>query len=214
MNQLQPYRPTGNILNLRRSPKRSPATILGFGIVGIMWLMMFFFGFSRFDGGVSVFLLFGLLVVGSIGIPILMNFGWQALVNTRLGQAELRVNNSSIRRGAELQCEFIQPVKGRVAINDARIQLVLHEWVKYRQGTNTHTKTHSEVIDEILFDSQQKNSGEQIWLQAQFHIPENAMHNINYSYNRLQWLIVVKVNIPAWPDFYEEYTLDFKADTL
>ncbi|MDQ7026382.1 MAG: hypothetical protein Q9P01_12490 [Anaerolineae bacterium] len=212
MYQLQPYRPIGNLFNLRRGSKRSPAMILSIGLIMVMWPLVFFFGFLRSDGGASVFLLFGLTAVGTIAIPILINFGWQALVNTRLGQAELRVNNDRIYRGEELRCEFIQPVKGRVAIRDATIQLVLHEWVKYRQGTSTYTKTHNEVIDEMVFEGEQKNSGEQIWLQTQFRIPQNAMHNINYSNNRLQWLVVVKVNIPAFPDYYEEFALDFKAD--
>ena len=212
MYHLQPYRPSGTLFNLRRSPKRSPAIIVSIALIGILWFAMFSFGFSSMSGGASFFLMFGVLAVGTIAIPMFFTYGWQAIVNSRLGEAQVGVDNPRIYRGAEIACEFIQPVKSRVAVRNAHIQLVLHEWVKYQQGTDTYTKTHNEVIDEIVFEEQAKNSGEEIWLQARFRIPENAMHNLNYSHNRLQWLIIVKVDIPSFPDYYEEFALDFRAE--
>jgi hypothetical protein len=211
MYHLQPYRPTGSFFNMRRTPKRSPATIVSIALIGILWFGMFTYGFNAMNGA-SIFLTFGLLVAGTIAIPLFFTFGWQAIVNSRLGEAQVRIDNPHIYRGAEITCEFIQPVKSRVAVRNARMQLILHEWVQYQQGTDTYTKTHNQVIDEISFEGQTKNGGEEIWLQARFHIPTNAMHNINYSYNRLQWLLVVTVDIPSFPDFYEEYTLDFRAE--
>jgi hypothetical protein len=211
MYSLQPYRPSGTLLNMRSMPKRSPATYIAGGLVIAMWLAAFFFGFPRLQGFTFVLLIVG-LVVATIAVPAGVIYSWQALVNTRLGEPLFRVNTSQIRRGTELQCEFVQPVKGRVAINDARIQLVLHEWVKYTEGTNTYTKTHTEVVDEMVFDGQQKNTGEEIWLQANFRIPSHATHNFSYSNNRLQWLLIVTVSIPSWPDYYEEYALEFPAD--
>jgi hypothetical protein len=211
MYDLQPYRFSGNLLDLRNIPKRSPAAILSVVFVIAIWVAAFLFGFP-YLGGVTIFLLIGVLIVATIGVPIGIHVGWQALVNSRLGEPQFRVNTSRIQRGTELQCEFVQPVKGQVAIKDARLQLVIHEWVQYTQGTNTYIKTENQVIDEMVFAGQQKQAGDEIRLQANFRIPDNAVHNFTYSNNRLQWLLIVNVSVTAWPDFYEEYALDFPVD--
>jgi hypothetical protein len=211
MIELEPYRSPNSFFNLRRVPNRSSAMIALFVAMGIAWFGIVIFAMSYFDGGAGVFVLFFLSAVLLIAIPVALTFGMQFMVNMRLGKSELRCDKRVIYRGADLSVEFTQPVKSRIMMRGAKIQLVRQEWVKWTQGTDTHTKTHNAIIDEIIFDGEQKHSGDTIWLQAQFQIPSSAMHNFSFERNRMQWFIAVTVDIPAFPDFYDEYALEFPA---
>jgi hypothetical protein len=179
-------------------------------LIALLWGGVFFFGFLG-SGGVSVFLWFVLLFIGTIAIPFIMRFGWQALVNTRLGEAHISANTNRIQRGIELTCRFEQPVKSQVAIQGGSLRLMRYEWVKYTQGTDTYTDTYYELIDEMVYDDYGYKAGDVIEMQAQFVIPSDAVHNFSYANNRVQWLIVASVKIVAWPDYYEEFELDFPA---
>lgn len=213
MIELTPYRPGNSGFNgFRPIPKGSPFRWLAFPLIMLWWVFMFFFWFFRVEE-TFVFICGGmiLLLAGTLGMVFLLGFLHKVLVDMRLGTPVVRASSEVIQRGDELRVVLQQPIKSQVALNRASIKLVRHEWVKYTQGTDTYTDEHDEVIDEAVMEDVVLKAGETLTMKARFFIPDDAMHNFQDDHNRIQWVILMHIDINAWPDYFDRFDLRFPA---
>ena len=148
--------------------------------------------------GIGFLLSLGLIAV--IGVKI-----WGFLIGSRLARPVMNANFAQVRRGDKLDLSFTQEVKSATRVQNMSIQLVLREWVKYTQGTNTYTDMYDHVIVEETFPEEQLERGMTLQKRATFAVPNDAMHTFQQSHNQLRWLVRVHLDIPGWIDFQELY---------
>lgn len=213
MVELAPYRPPKSGLDFFRPvPKGSPLRWMMLPLTTIWFFLAAGFMISQDNiGGPLSCILFLSIPFGWLGTFFLLGLAHKMLVDARLGTPTVHADTRILQRGGSLSIVLEQPAKNQVALSSASIQLIRHEWVKYTSGTDTVTKTHDEIIDEVQSTEQIIEAGDSLRLEANFRIPDNAMHNLSYEHNRVQWLVVIHVDIRAWPDYYDRYDLEFPA---
>ncbi len=155
-------------------------------------------------GGLFFMALFGLPFV-AIGIVLLIVALKPLIVGLKLAPPEISLSADAVRVGEELRFTYRQAFKKPVAVTRIAIVFLFRESATYRQGTDTHTATHEEVIDAAELGGQSFPAGAVFTDERPLRIPPDAMHSFSASHNRLQWFVRLHVEISGWPDIKEEY---------
>ncbi len=138
------------------------------------------------------FVLVGLALIGFVIHSLL------ALFNP---SPHLRLNPGALPLGATAELEWT--IIGAVErIAKFTLELRGQEVARYQRGTDTVTVTS--VFEKItLFEGAAPNEIRTGRVQIAF--PEFTMHTFDAPNNKIQWLIMVKGEVPRWPDINLEF---------
>lgn len=217
MQPLNPYR-SGTGIVQRNTPKGSPVGPISVTLTIVWWLASFVFVIPGVMGnfseeGFGAFLIFcGIAIIlmgGTIAINAGVRWVWHRTIDVKLGDPVLYADAVNIQRGQSLRVEYRQSFKQQSVVQSIELKLICEEWVQYTQGTDTHTATHEIVADEQTYTGGTIEAEQTIKKQARLVVPPDAMHDLDYSRNKIRWYIAVHMALKAWPDFYEKYELVF-----
>jgi hypothetical protein len=179
---------------------------IGLSIFTLVWngLTWTFVILVTHDGGIKANLCF----LSFLSIFIIIGLGTLFLA----GQSFLQLFNPTVqlalsRTPLHLGDNVI--VKWELAGRYDRVQrltIVLEgrESARYRRGTDTHTDT------KVFFRQTIADAAKQVEIvkgQKPLSIPATTMHTFDSSDNHIEWKIVVKGEIPNWPDINDEMKL-------
>lgn len=97
-------------------------------------------------------------------------------------------------------------VKGKIArVKTISITLRGQEEATYRCGTRSVTRKNTFFEDDLL--QMDMATGFQLPPSLDLSIPANSMHSFKASHNTIHWQLVIKGDIPKWPDIKDEIEL-------
>lgn len=144
------------------------------------------------------FALLGLLMIGYLV---------RAAINTLgVGPTHVEISKHPWRAGGEYEVWFSQ--SGKLTLQHLIVELVCEESVTYCQGTDTRTE-RCVVHRQTLFDRRDFMISETAPLEEQVvcRIPATAMHSFEAPNNEIQWKIMVRAEIVAWPNFERSFSI-------
>lgn len=160
-----------------------------FVIAGI--LIIYFEG-GLFIGGVFT-------IVGSVIFYKLMQ---SSIAERKLGKVKCDVLENKLSPGDDLHFSIGFEPASNITINTARVRLVGKEIAISGSGTNTTTHTHTFHSEETSILTQGSFSkGMPVRDKRRIKIPADAAPSFYVSDNRIEWKLVVDIDIPKWPDW-------------
>ena len=193
----------------RESPAAEKAlvTLLGalFVLPGGIWLLSY--SLNRSDGGQvafsAVLVLFG-LGFGVYGLVWAIRSAIRsAVVRRAFAEPILAVSQDKLRVGEEFEVTYQQRLRREAVVRSVAVRLILRETAVY-SGYDSAVHTHDETAQEFEWRTLQ---GPILSGQATFRIPDDAMHSVRGKKNRLEWLVLVQVDLASGPRFKEEYEI-------
>ncbi len=124
---------------------------------------------------------------------------------TRRAFAEpvVAASQDKLRVGEEFEVTYQQRLRREGVVRSVAVRLSLRETAVYN-GYNVEVHTHRETAQEFEWRTLQ---GPILSGQATFRIPDDAMHSFRGKKNRLEWLVLVQVDLASGPRFKEEYEI-------
>ena len=191
------------------------AGLIAIGIFGAIWngVLWFLFLpdsgiFRRGSGGLFdwIHLLFMLpfLGVGFVLIGVVI-YQWMALYNPK---AEVTITPGFPRLGGRL--DLVWRLTGRTEkLRNLEVVLEAREEATYRQGTRTSTdkKTFLKIEAASAQDAAAISEG-----RASVTLPVDTMPTFRSDNNRIIWSLIVKGEIPRWPDLKEEFVIEVQPE--
>lgn len=189
--------PEGFLLSVEMSDRKKG---IAMSIFGLVWLVFSSFMLalvirdSDYVGilFLSLFVLIGLALT-SMGLLSL----WTSL---KLHPAELILPRYPLRLGETCSVRYRRRLRNGTFNKPGKIeaQLICDEWIQYRQGTDTKTRTHSLYELELL--ERTVVTGEQ---QADYEdkivIPAEAPPAFSADHNKVRWRLLFKLKVPGVP---------------
>ena len=184
-------------------PRTSKATaFIVMLIFGLFWNGIVFFFLAqtiRKPGGIEVFLglfmipfvLVGIAMIGATIHQFLALFG---------PKVELTVSQAQVPLGGAIKVNW--KLNGKQNVTKLQIYLEGREEATYRRGTDTYTDKNTFCVLDVTDAMSQPQGGE-----GMVQIPAGTMHSFEASNNKILWQLVVKGEIPIWPNIKEEYPL-------
>jgi hypothetical protein len=152
------------------------------------------------------FPLFGLPFI-AIGAGML----WYGIVpwiaGLRVTKPEVTIDNTSVRVGDSFTVGYSQTFKHRTEVKGVKFSLLLRETARYQSGSTTTTIRHDETAAEFEYPGQSYEAGSVLAFSRSMEIPRSGMHSFQAVHNSIAWLLQVKVDIPGWPDYREEFEI-------
>ena len=151
----------------------------------------------------------------SIGLLIMMGLAsvWsfyfflrQLLSQTGIGPTRLEISQFPVRPGNQVQVVVTQP--GRVRLKLFHVSLVCIEQANFNQGTDV--RHESRTVQEIRLVRKrgiQLDPKSPLVVEAEFRVPENAMHSFRSANNKVLWRIVVHCHAKGWPRVERTYPI-------
>jgi len=120
-----------------------------------------------------------------------------------VGGTGLEITNESLRPGDPF-IGFVHQ-KGSYKIDSLSVTLICEEIAQYQQGTDTVTVRHTAFEIELFEELNLRANSRKPIAQFEGYIPKEAMHSFKASRNEIYWFFRVKADIPARPDYKEDY---------
>lgn len=137
-------------------------------------------------------------VLVGLGLICAVVYQFLALFNPRV---RIQLNTAVPQLGERIDVQWeLRGQTGR--IRKLRVYLEGREEVTYSRGTSTYTDRSVFATYEL---ASVEASGNMDLGQAQVRIPQDTMHTLNSSHNKIIWAIHVHGDIPFWPDVKEEF---------
>lgn len=155
------------------------------GIAALNWFLVLF---------LTPFVLVGLGLIAGVFYALLAVFN---------PKPTLTVNSQSVPLGGELHVRWT--VAGRVgAITRFTISLKGVEKATYQRGTTTTTDeaTFADISIVETFEEFEILEG-----SATVTIPADTMHSFAAARNQIEWSLIVKGDIPLWPDMSASFPI-------
>jgi hypothetical protein len=147
-------------------------------------------GFELFVGLFLVpFVLIGLGLIGATIYQFIAIFG---------PKVTLTVSQAEVPLGGTLNIDW--KLSGWQNVTNLQIFLEGREEATYRRGTDTYTDKNTFCVLDVT-DTMSTVT------QGSVQIPANTMHSFEALNNKILWQLVVKGQIPIWPDIKEEYAI-------
>ncbi len=158
------------------------------------------------QGNGSWFLTIFLIPFALLGLLMIVLLFRAALVTLGVGPTHVEISKHPWRAGGEYEIWFSQ--SGKLTLQHFIVELVCEESVTYRQGTDTRTE-RSIVHRQTLFERRDFviPEGEPLAEKVLCRIPPTAMHSFAAASNEIQWKIMVRADIVAWPNFERSYSV-------
>jgi hypothetical protein len=199
------------VLKPGKSRKAGFFGILFFAVIwnGIISIIAYNMLTTAFTGGgfsiellfISPFILVGLVLVGAAVRQLMLVFAPHIVVE--LGRDTLPLGGSTLLRW--------HVADARKRIDRVQIKLVGEEKATYRRGTDTITDTETfyerwlvgEPDTDAVAQSPMLEDHGDIVLQ----IPADTMHTLSANNNKIVWKLVIKAQVPRWPDPKDEHEI-------
>lgn len=122
-------------------------------------------------------LIVGLGIVLTAGLIVAVNLIFRRLLKAKVDDMVVRAN-SPVQPGEPLTVDITQTINGQVEVESIEAELLLQEWVRYQQGTDTVTKTHDHIAEAQTMPGGTYNSGSMIQQRFRFDLPSDSMHTL------------------------------------
>ncbi len=171
---------------------------------GISWFAMFQVTKElRRDGGFAWIPVIFIGLFCLIGIALVLGV-FHALFRILLvGDTPLEISAEPLKPGERGKVSLYQ--KGSFEITEIIVSLVCREKVTYSQGTRRVTSTEEVSRTEIVKQNNSRANNTGPVVEAEFLVPNNAMHSFKASNNVIEWGFEVKIDIPGKPDVNDFY---------
>ncbi len=137
------------------------------------------------------FVLVGLGLIGAAVYQFIALFG---------PKVELTVSQAAVPLGGTINVNW--KLSGKQNVTKLQIFLEGREEATYRRGTDTYTDKNTFCVLDVTDAMSSTKQG-----NASVQIPAGTMHSFEASNNKIIWQLVVKGEIPIWPDIKEEYPI-------
>jgi hypothetical protein len=178
------------------------ATFFVLLVFSLFWNVFIWFFLSQSlqkPGGFEVF--FGLFMIPFVLVGIGMAgatvYQFIAIFGPKV---ELTVSQAAVPLGGTININW--KLSGRQNVTNLKIFLEGREEATYRRGTDTYTDKNTFCVLDVSDAMSSVTQG-----NASVPIPANTMHSFEARNNKITWQLVVKGEIPVWPDIKEEYPL-------
>ncbi len=165
------------------------------GIVGVFLASAFFGKSGSFPIFMWLFLtpfiLVGIIMIGATFHQFLAMFG---------PKVELTVSQAQVPLGSSININW--KLSGRQNVTKFQIFLEGREEATYRRGTDTYTDKNTFCVLDVTNTLSSVTQGD-----ATVQIPIATMHSFEARNNKILWQLVVKGEIPIWPDIKDEYPI-------
>ena len=120
-------------------------------------------------------------------------------------KVEIALNTGAVSPGESVDIAW--EVKGNARrFRSLKIEVRGRQTAIYQRGTDTITENETFELIPIMESGQ---TDEMAFGSAVVTIPEGTMHTFDAKNNKIKWLVVVKGDIPWWPDVKE--TFEFRV---
>lgn len=155
-------------------------------------------------------IIFGALfvLVGAYGFYKLIQ---SSIAERKLGGVECLVNEHNPCAGDRINFSVSFTPKSNIKINSASVKLLGQEVAVSGSGTNRTTHTHTFHDEKIPILAQNRFSrGMPVEDRHHIVIPENAAPSFRAPDNKIEWSLVVEIDIPRWPDWVNSLSITVK----
>ncbi|MFN3168102.1 MAG: DUF3592 domain-containing protein [Phycisphaeraceae bacterium] len=150
---------------------------------------------------VSPFIIIGLVLIGVVIRKLMLVFAPRVVVE--IGRDTLPLGGSTLLRW--------HVTDARKRVDRVQIKLVGQEQATYTRGTDTITDTETfyerwlvgERNDDAVAHSPMLEDHGDIVLR----VPADTMHSLNANNNKIVWKLVIRAEVPRWPDPKDEHTI-------
>lgn len=189
--------PEGFLLSVDISDRQKG---IGLAIFGLLWTafvgVMFVFLLREADYvGVAFLSLFLVIGVCLLGIGLLHL--WRSL---KLHPAELILPKYPLRLGETCPIYYRRRLRNGTFTQSGYVEarLICDEWVQYKQGTDTRTRTHS--LYEVQLPRHTVVTGEsQADYESKIEVAAEAPPTFLAKHNRVRWRLIVQLKVPGIP---------------
>lgn len=142
------------------------------------------------------------------GVWFLVKAGRGAHGAATLGDARLELPAMPLRLGEPMPVRFTQQRSGATEITDVDATLTCQEWVRYRQGTDTVTRTH-ELLSRRLPPQPNDPVGTGGLIRGAWTltIPPELPPSFVAADNAIQWHLTIRAHLVNRPDAVARYLL-------
>ncbi len=178
-------------------------SVIALPVSCVLFITTGFLGFLAFCGA----------LIGYVGVFALAARNWETRISQLMDFPTVLATTDELALNEPLTVQYSQHFKQDTTIEVLRVQLVLREWVRYTQGTNTYTDTRDIVQDEDWRDMVAVTAGETVEREFKLRVPEHAMHTWRTADdNRIHWMLRLDVDLPGWLDYKETYNIVVKPE--
>lgn len=183
---------------------------LGFAAFWNGILSVFIVGFINEGGGVWGRLFMGLFLTPFVLVGLALLAGvvymFLTLFNPRF---EVAMSSGAVPLGGDVDIAWELAGSSR-RLRSLKLEIQGEQSATYRQGTDTRTDT--EVFEVIPICEATKRTDIEFG-SATVRIPESTMHTFEADRNKITWSVVLKGEIPWWPDVSEKFPFRVKPDS-
>ena len=205
--------PEGFLLSVSTSDRKKGIAMLIFGLVWTAFSAFILFLVARDSDYVGVFFLGLFLVAGCFCMGIGLLDLW---ISLKLYPAELVFSKYPLRLGETCLIHYRRRLRHGMFNQPGEMaaELVCDEWVQYRQGTDTKTKTH--VLYELQLPTRSIVTGEhQADYESEIAISADAPPAFSAEHNQIRWRFIVKLKVPGIPKrCHSEFYLQVAPEML
>jgi hypothetical protein len=155
-------------------------------------------------------------VMLAIGVAVAGFGGWQIffmlknkLAQQKVGAVEVEISRGQVRPGEQVECKVLLPASHARRLQNITATLKGEERVV--SGLGNHKTTHTHTIQNLVVEAGNQNglsvANDKMQFTLPLQIPANAPSTFHAPDNALHWAILVRVDIPDWPDWVREFSI-------
>lgn len=160
---------------------------------------------SLFESQFGLYMLGLYALLGNLVVPRVVTFLINRAAVMRLGRPVMRASSDRLRPGEILDLAFALRVRWDTAISHMIIGLVRREVAILTSPSPPNIPfVHEDVADKVDWPGRRLRRGDVIDERLSFKVPAD-MHSFRTKRNVIEWLVIVKIGIPKWPDLTAVY---------
>ncbi len=130
------------------------------------------------------------------------------MLASRLGKVELQTPHLVVGVGEGWPLELQFTPKKNCQINGIEVKIRCRESATAGSGTNKTTRRHT-VLEEVyvLESAAELTAGELFDQRYSVPFPETGAYSLNEGSNTIEWMVEVRIDIPAFPDWKSKQTV-------
>lgn len=152
----------------------------------------------------------------ALGLAVTAFGAWQMflmvrnkLAQRKVGAVEVQVQPDTLHPGQQLECKILLPAWHAKLLQKVTVTLKGEERVV--SGLGNHKTTHTHTIHEYAFELTNSNAvpveNHRMQFRQPLSIPATAPSTFRAPDNALHWAVRVRLYIPGWPDWVQEFPI-------
>jgi len=152
----------------------------------------------------------------ALGVAVTGFGAWQIffmlrnkLAQQKVGAVEVEIGRDKLRPGEQVECKVLLPASHAARLQ--KITATLKGEERVVSGLGNHKTTHAHTIQNLVVESGNQNglsvANDKVQFTLPLQIPAGAPSTFHAPDNALHWAILVRVDIPDWPDWVREFPL-------